>query len=43
MHLFQQLLEGLMEVLLYKRVNELRHILFHLLNYLKTTASEIRE
>ena len=40
--LFQQLLEGLMEVLLCQRVNDLRHNLFHL-NCLITTASELRE
>ena len=40
---FQQLLEGPMEVLLCERVNDLRHSLFHLLNCLITTASEIRE
>ena len=32
-----------MEVLLCERVNDLRHILFHLLNCLITTASELRE
>ena len=32
-----------MEVLLCERVNDLRHSLFHLLNYLITTASELRE
>ena len=32
-----------MEVLLCERVNHLRHSLFHLLNYLITTASELRE
>ena len=36
--LFQQLLEGPMEVLLCERVNDLRHSLFHLLNYLMTKA-----
>ena len=40
---FQQLLKGLMEVLLCERVNDLRHSLFHLLNCLITTASELRE
>ena len=40
---FQQLLEGPMEVLLCERVNDLRHSLFHLLNYLITRASELRE
>ena len=32
-----------MEVLLSERVNDLRHSLFHLLNCLITTASELRE
>ena len=40
---FQQLLEGPMEVLLCKRVNHLRHSLFHLLNCLITTASELKK
>ena len=40
---FQQLLESPMEVLLRERVNDLRHSLFHLLNCLITTASELRE
>ena len=40
---FQQLLEGPMEVLLCKRINDLHHSLFHLLNCLITTASELRE
>ena len=40
---FQQLLEGPMEVLLGERVNDLRHSLFHLLNCLIMTASELRE
>ena len=40
---FQQLLEDLMEVLLCELVNDLRHSLFHLLNCLRTTASELRE
>ncbi len=40
---FQQLLEGPMEILLCERVNDLRHSLFHLLNCLITTASELRE
>ena len=40
---FQQLLEGSVEVLLCERVNDLRHSLFHLLNCLITTASELRE
>ena len=39
---FQQLLEGPMDVLLYERVNDLRHSLFYLLNCLITTASELR-
>ena len=41
--LFQQLLEGPMEVLLCECVNVLHHSLFHLLNCLITTASELRE
>ena len=40
---FQQLLEGHMEVFLCERVNDHRHSLFHLLNCLITTASELRE
>ena len=32
-----------MEVLLCERVNDLRHNLFQLLNYLITTASELRK
>ena len=40
---FLQLLERPMEVLLCERVNDLRHSLFHLLNYLRTTASELKE
>ena len=40
---FQQLLEGLKESLLCEYVNDLRHSLFHLLNCLMTTASELRE
>ena len=40
---FQQLLEGPIEVLLCECVNDLRHSLFHLLNCLITTASELRE
>ena len=32
-----------MEVLLCERVNDLRHSLFHLLNCLITTASELRK
>ena len=39
----QYLLEVPMEVLLCKRVNDLRHSLFQLLNCLITTASELRE
>ena len=39
---FQQFLEGPMVVLLCERVNDLRHSLFHLLNCLITTASELR-
>ena len=38
----QQLLEGPMEVRLCERVNDFRHSLFHLLNCLITTASELR-
>ena len=37
----QQLLEGPVEVLLCERVNDLHHSLFHLLNSLITTASEL--
>ena len=40
---FQQLLEGPMEDLFCERVKGLRHSLFHLLNWLITTASELRE
>ena len=40
---FQQLLEGPMEVLLCERVSDLCHSLFHLLNCLIMTASELRE
>ena len=40
---FQQLLEGPIEVLLCEHVNDLHHTLFHLLNCLITTASELRE
>ena len=40
---FQQLLEGPMEVHLCEVVNDLRRRLFHLLNCLITTASELRE
>ena len=40
--LFQQLLEGPIEVLLCERVNDLRHSLFHL-NCPITTASQLRE
>ena len=36
-------LEDPMEVFLCERVNDLRHIFFHLLNCLITTASEFRE
>ena len=32
-----------MEVLLCERVNDLRHSLFHLLNFLITTVSELRQ
>ncbi len=32
-----------MEVLLCERINDLRHSLFHLLNFLITTASELKE
>ena len=39
---FQQLLEGLIEVLLCERVSDLGHSLFHL-NSLITTASELME
>ena len=39
----QQLLEGSTEVLLCEHVNDLHHSLFHLLNCLITTASELRE
>ena len=42
MHLFQQLLEGPIEVFLCERVNDLCHSLFHLLSCLITTASELR-
>ena len=38
--LFQEFLEGRMEVLLCERVNDLRRNLFHLLNCLITTASK---
>ena len=41
--LFQQILEGPMEVLLCELVNDLCHSLFHLLNCLIMTASELRE
>ena len=41
--LFQQLLEGPMEVILSQRVNDLRHSLFLLLKCLITTASELRK
>ena len=40
---FQQFLEGPMEIFLCERVNHLRHSLFHLLNCLIMTASELRE
>ena len=40
---FKQLLEGLMEVLLCEHINDLRHSLFHLLNCLIMTVSELRE
>ena len=40
---FQQLLEGPMEVLLCEHVNDPRQSLFHLLNSLITTASELRK
>ena len=45
MHLlpFQELRQGPIEVLLCERVNDLRHSLFHLLNCLITTDSELRE
>ena len=36
-------LEDIMQVLLCERVNDLRHSLFHLLNCLITTASEVKE
>ena len=39
--LFQQPLEGPIEVLLCERVNDLRHSLFHFLNCLIKTASEL--
>ena len=32
-----------MEIILCERANDLRHSLFHLLNCIKTTASELRE
>ena len=40
---FQQLLQGPMEVLLCERVHHLRHSLFHHLNCLITTTSELKE
>ena len=40
---FQQLLEGLMEILFCERVYDLRHSFFRLLNCPITTASELRE
>ena len=39
----QHLLEGPIEVLLCERVKDLRHSLFHILNYLITTACELKE
>ena len=39
----QQLLEGPMEVLSCERVDDLRHSLFHLLNYLIMTVSKLKE
>ena len=39
----QQLLEGPMKVVLCKRVNDRRHSLFHLLNCLIKTASELKK
>ena len=46
MHLFYRsnnLWKAPMEILLCERVNNLRHSLFHFLNCLITTASELRE
>ena len=46
MHLFYRsnnFWKAPMEVFLGERVNDLRHILFHLINCLITTASELRE
>ena len=40
--MFQQILEGTMEVLLCERINDLRHSLFNLLNCLITTACELK-
>ena len=40
---FQELLEDPIEVLLCECVNDLHHSLFHLLNYVITTASKFRE
>ena len=40
---FPKILEGLMEVLLCELLKDLRHNLFHLLNCLITTISELRE
>ena len=40
---FQQFLEGPVEVLLCERVNDFRHSLFHLLNCLIATASELQD
>ena len=39
----QHLLQGPMEVILCESINDLGHSLFHLLNCLITTASELRE
>ena len=39
----QQLVEGSMELSLCEHVNNLRHILFHLLNCLITTPSELSD
>ena len=40
---FQQILEGPIEILLCELVNDLHHSLFHFLNCLITTASELWE
>ena len=40
---FQRILEGLMKVLLFERVNDLRYNLFHPFNCLITTASELKK